>query len=68
MKVEQLADTTFRRQILIQMLVLFQYLLSLTPAENTKSLALPITNMAALPSYLLPPTIVRSSLLLLIHH
>lgn len=52
-KVTQLADAAFRRQILVQALVLFQYLLNFSPAERAKSVALPMTNGPALPPYVL---------------
>ncbi|SCV69396.1 BQ2448_2416 [Microbotryum intermedium] len=39
-----LADPTFRRQILVQFLVLFQYLISLTPPERIRTLSHGVTN------------------------
>lgn len=59
----QVADAAFRRQILVQALVLFQYLLSFSPSERSKANALPMTNTSALPpSCVLSPTNVRPSL------
>lgn len=48
----QLADPFFRRQILVQMLILFQYLLSFVPSERARVLEF-TTNVAALPNYTL---------------
>lgn len=49
----QLADANFRRQILVQMLILFQYLLSLTPAERTRVSSFHPFNTATLSPYVL---------------
>ncbi|BGP10801.1 THO complex subunit 1 [Rhodotorula toruloides] len=49
----ELADANFRRQILIQMLILFQYLLSLTPAERTRVQSFHPLNAAALSPFVL---------------
>lgn len=50
----QLADPTFRRQILVQILILFHYLLGFSPAERSRTEKLPVTNMSAYPAYVLP--------------
>lgn len=41
------------------MLVLFQFLLSLTLAERSKALDLPVSNTAALHAHMLAPAHVR---------
>ncbi|SCZ96886.1 BZ3500_MvSof-1268-A1-R1_Chr4-1g06819 [Microbotryum saponariae] len=40
----ELADQTFRRQILVQFLILFQFLISLTPPERIRTLSHGVTN------------------------
>ena len=50
----QLADPSFRRQILVQILILFQYLLGFSPSERLRTEKLPVTNMSAYPAYVLP--------------
>ncbi|KDE03020.1 hypothetical protein MVLG_06452 [Microbotryum lychnidis-dioicae p1A1 Lamole] len=40
----ELADPTFRRQILVQFLILFQFLISLTPPERIRTLSQGVTN------------------------
>ncbi|CEQ40951.1 SPOSA6832_02625 [Sporobolomyces salmonicolor] len=50
-----LADPAFRRQILLQTLILFQYLLSFTPSARARAQALPMTNASAFPSFTLSP-------------
>ncbi|TNY23906.1 THO complex subunit 1 transcription elongation factor-domain-containing protein [Rhodotorula diobovata] len=49
----ELSDPSFRRQILVQLLILFQYLLSLTPTARKRTDALPVTNQPALSSHVL---------------
>ncbi|BGP02885.1 hypothetical protein RTG_02997 [Rhodotorula toruloides ATCC 204091] len=49
----ELAAVNFRRQILVQMLILFQYLLSLTPAERTRVQSFHPLNAAALSPFVL---------------
>ncbi|GAA6049941.1 hypothetical protein JCM3770_007060 [Rhodotorula araucariae] len=51
----ELADPAFRRQILVQLLILFQYLLSLTPASRERLAKLPVTNAPALTAHVLRP-------------
>ncbi|BGP51070.1 hypothetical protein JCM10450v2_006996 [Rhodotorula kratochvilovae] len=51
----ELADPSFRRQILVQLLILFQYLLSLTPQSRARLAALPVTNAPALTAHVLAP-------------
>ncbi|GAA5937220.1 hypothetical protein JCM1841_002330 [Sporobolomyces salmonicolor] len=51
----ELADPAFRRQILLQTLILFQYLLSFTPSARARAQALPMTNASAFPSFTLSP-------------
>ncbi|GAA5874289.1 hypothetical protein JCM1840_000624 [Sporobolomyces johnsonii] len=51
----ELADPAFRRQILLQILILFQYLLSFTPSARARAQALPMTNASAFPSFTLSP-------------
>ncbi|GAA5995522.1 THO complex subunit THO1/HPR1 [Rhodotorula paludigena] len=48
----ELADPSFRRQILIQVLILIQYLVSLTPASRAQLASLPVTNQSALPAFI----------------
>ncbi|KAK4052839.1 hypothetical protein OIV83_002126 [Microbotryomycetes sp. JL201] len=50
----EIADTSFRRQVLFQALILFQYMLSFVPAERDR-LRLRTTNLSALPNYVLAP-------------
>ncbi|GAA5869362.1 hypothetical protein JCM3774_004214 [Rhodotorula dairenensis] len=50
----ELADPSFRRQILVQILILFHYLLGFSPAERSRTEKLPVTNMSAYPAYVLP--------------
>ncbi|GAA5992179.1 hypothetical protein JCM10908_001807 [Rhodotorula pacifica] len=50
----ELADPNFRRQILVQILILFQYLLGFSPTERSRTEKLPVTNMSAFPGYVLP--------------
>jgi len=54
-------DSTFRRQILVQMLVLYQFLLGQTTAEKERTLALPTTNKPAVFAHVLSPENVRLS-------
>ncbi|BGP27097.1 THO complex subunit 1 [Rhodotorula toruloides] len=49
----ELADANFRRQILVQMLILYQYLLSLTPAERARVQSFTPLNAAALSPFTL---------------
>ncbi|GAA5921157.1 hypothetical protein JCM3775_004118 [Rhodotorula graminis] len=49
----ELSDPSFRRQILVQLLILFQYLLSLTPSARARTAALPVTNQPALSPHVL---------------
>lgn len=49
----QLSDPSFRRQILVQLLILFQYLLSLTPSARARTATLPVTNQPALSPFVL---------------
>lgn len=55
----QLADPAFRRQILVQVLILIQYLLACTPAARAK--ALPVANAAAFSPFILSPENVSSA-------
>ncbi|GAA6009688.1 hypothetical protein JCM10207_004155 [Rhodosporidiobolus poonsookiae] len=50
----ELADPAFRRQLLVQSLILLQYLLTLTPTSRARASTLPVTNVAALPAFVLP--------------
>ncbi|KAM0786947.1 hypothetical protein ACM66B_002368 [Microbotryomycetes sp. NB124-2] len=50
----EIADTSFRRQVLFQALILFQYMLSFVPAERER-LRQRTTNLSALPNYVLAP-------------
>ncbi|GAA6020888.1 hypothetical protein JCM8202_005484 [Rhodotorula sphaerocarpa] len=50
----ELADPSFRRQILVQVLILFQYLLGFTTAERARAEKLPATNVSVFPNYVLP--------------
>ena len=56
----QLADPTFRRQILVQMLILYQFLLSFAPTEHARLLKR-TTNHSALLNFVLSPENVRRS-------
>ncbi|GAA5900079.1 uncharacterized protein JCM6883_006085 [Sporobolomyces salmoneus] len=49
----ELSDPTFRLQLLIQILILIQYLLSLTPSARARAQSLPLTNTSAFPSFVL---------------
>ncbi|GAA5886285.1 hypothetical protein JCM6882_001591 [Rhodosporidiobolus microsporus] len=49
----ELADPSFRRQLLLQTLILLQYLLSLTPSARARAASLPVTNQSAFPSFVL---------------
>ncbi|KAK4705976.1 THO complex subunit 1, partial [Phenoliferia sp. Uapishka_3] len=51
----EISDPAFRRQILIQMLVVFQFLLSFTEEGRQSSATLPVTNKPALLSHKLSP-------------
>ncbi|GAA5836922.1 hypothetical protein JCM9279_007702 [Rhodotorula babjevae] len=51
----ELSDPSFRRQILVQLLILFQYLLSLTPSARARTARLPVTNQPALSPFVLGP-------------
>lgn len=50
----QIGDSAFRRQVLLQALILFQYLLSFVPAERER-LRKRTTNQSALPNFILTP-------------
>ncbi|GAA6016092.1 hypothetical protein JCM11491_000665 [Sporobolomyces phaffii] len=52
----ELSDPTFRLQLLVQTLILTQYLLSLTPANRARAQSLPLTNTSAFPAFVLSPT------------
>ncbi|GAA5942151.1 uncharacterized protein JCM15063_002017 [Sporobolomyces koalae] len=49
----ELSDPTFRLQLLLQTLILTQYLLSLTPTGRTRAQSLPLTNTTAFPAFVL---------------
>ncbi|GAA5831967.1 hypothetical protein JCM11251_002767 [Rhodosporidiobolus azoricus] len=49
----ELADPSFRRQLLLQTLILLQYLLSLTPTSRARALTLPVTNQSAFPAFVM---------------
>ncbi|GAA6063039.1 hypothetical protein JCM10212_001018 [Sporobolomyces blumeae] len=49
----ELSDPTFRLQLILQALILIQYLLSLTPTSRARAQTLPITNQSAFPSFVL---------------
>ncbi|GAA5841406.1 hypothetical protein JCM5353_007122 [Sporobolomyces roseus] len=49
----ELSDPTFRLQLLLQTLILTQYLLSLTPSARNRAQLLPLTNASAFPNYVL---------------
>ncbi|GAA6040856.1 hypothetical protein JCM8097_007750 [Rhodosporidiobolus ruineniae] len=50
----ELASPTFRLQLLVQTLILAQYLLTFTPTSRARLTALPLTNPAAYSSFVLP--------------
>lgn len=50
-----MSDPTFRLQLLLQTLILTQYLLSLTPSARARAQALPLTNTSAFPNFVLGP-------------